>query len=89
MFSLKTIDIAIGVALLYLLLTLAASAVLEIVSSILNWRAHILHDAIANMLRNSSLATVDEIYANPLILALCRNLSNHTGGPGRRRPGLT
>jgi hypothetical protein len=73
MLSLKTIDIAIGVALLYLLLTFAAGALVELVSSLANWRAKILHDAIGNMLQNSPLASVDEIYANPQVLALCRN----------------
>jgi hypothetical protein len=73
MISLKTIDVAIGVAFLYLLITFAAAALVEILSTARNWRAKMLHDAIANMLNNSSLADVEEIYNNPLVLALCRN----------------
>jgi len=73
MFSLKTIDVAIGVVLLYLLLTFAAATLLEMFSVIRNWRAQMLHDAIGNMLQHSSLASVDDIYDHPQILALCRN----------------
>src|ERR1035438_268283 len=72
MLSVKTIDLAIGMALLYLLLTFAASALLELVSLAANWRPQMLHDGIANMLKDSSLATVDEIYDHPQILALNR-----------------
>ena len=73
MVPLKTIDVAIGIAFLYLLLTFCASAVVEVISNILNWRAFMLHDAIRNMLQKSVLVTVDEIYNNPLVIALCRN----------------
>ncbi len=71
--QLKAIDVAIGVAFLYLLLTFGASAVVEIWSTARNWRALMLHDAIRNMLMQGSLVTVDNIYSNPLVLALCRN----------------
>jgi hypothetical protein len=73
MVQLKAIDVAIGVIFLYLLLTFIASALVEILSTIRNWRAEMLHDAIGNMLAHSPLVTVGEIYANPLVLALCRN----------------
>jgi hypothetical protein len=73
MLSVKTIDLAIGVVLLYLLLTFAASALLELLSVAANWRAQMLHDAVANMLQDSTLATVEDIYNNPQILALSRN----------------
>lgn len=73
MASLKTIDVAIGVAFLYLLLTFGASAIVEIVATARNWRALMLHDAIKNMLSHGSLVTVENIYSNPLVLALCRN----------------
>ncbi len=82
MFSLKTIDLAIGVVLLYLLLTFVASALLELFSMAANWRGQMLHDAIGNMLKNSTLATVEEIYSHPQILALCR------GGAARSRLDL-
>jgi hypothetical protein len=69
---LKTIDVAIGIALLYLMLTFAASAFVEIVSTICNWRAEMLHDAIMNMLGGSRLLCADDIYGNPLIQSLGR-----------------
>ena len=64
---------AVGVTFLYLVRAFLASAVVEFISNWRNWRAHMLHDAIANMLAGSSLVTVDQIYANPIILAFCRN----------------
>ena len=73
MIQLKTVDVAIGVVFLYLLLTFIASALVEILSTIRNWRPEMLHDAIGNMLAHSPLVTVKEIYSNPLVLALCRN----------------
>jgi hypothetical protein len=69
---LKTIDVAIGIALLYLMLTFAASAFVEMVSTICNWRAKMLHDAIVNMLGGSRLLYAEDIYENPLIQALGR-----------------
>jgi hypothetical protein len=72
MVPLKAIDVAIGIAFLYLLLTFGASAAVEMFSSARNWRAQMLHDAIENMLGKNSLLTVDDIYKNPLVLALCR-----------------
>jgi len=73
MLPLKTVDVAIGIAFLYLLLTFVASAIVEIVSMVRNWRAWMLHDAIQNMLKESRLLQVDEIYGSPLVLALGRN----------------
>jgi len=69
----KTLDVAIGVTFLYLVLAFLSSAVVEFISNWRNWRAQMLHDAIANMLDGSSLMTVDEIYTNPIVLAFCRN----------------
>jgi hypothetical protein len=70
--QLKVVDVAIGVAFLYLLLTFCASAFVELVSTTLNWRAQMLHDSIQNMLNSSCLITVRDIYSNPQVLALCR-----------------
>src|ERR1051325_5812837 len=69
----KTVDIAIGLVFLYLLLTLVASALVEIISTCLNWRARMLHDAIGNMLKASQLVTTEEIYRSPLVTALNRD----------------
>src|SRR5271166_3629668 len=72
MVPLKTIDVAIGIAFLYLLLTFGASAVVEMFSTTRNWRARMLHDAIKNMLGENALVSATDIYNNPLVLALCR-----------------
>jgi hypothetical protein len=68
----KTVDVVIGVALLYLLLTFVASALLEFISAARNWRALMLHDTIRNMLNDSKLLGVNEVYQSPLVLALGR-----------------
>jgi hypothetical protein len=73
--SLKTIDVAIGIIFLYLLLTFLASAIVELISRILNWRARNLYDAIENMFANSKLLCADDVYKNPLVIALSRNAS--------------
>lgn len=73
MVPLKTIDVAIGIVLLYLLVTFGATAILELISTTRNWRALMLHDAIKNMLSESPLVTVDNVYSHPLVIALCRN----------------
>jgi hypothetical protein len=72
MVPLKAVDVAVGVAFFYLLLTFGASAVLELIANTLNWRAQMLHDAIKNMLDKSFLVTVENIYGNPQVLALFR-----------------
>ena len=78
MVQLKAIDVAIGIAFLYLLITFGASAIVEFISTTLNWRAHMLHDAIENMLENSRFVAVRDIYNNPQVLALCRNNAAHS-----------
>ena len=91
---LKTVDVAIGIAFLYLLLTFVASALVEIVSTICNWRAQMLHDAIENMMCGSQLLCVEQIYDNPLIRTLGRNGAakswlDFTEGFGWRPHGTT
>src|ERR1700720_1144812 len=71
----KTLDVAIGVTFLYLLLTFVASAIVELISTSRNWRARMLHDAIRNMLRWSGLVTIDDVYGSPLIVALSREVA--------------
>lgn len=72
MVQLKAVDVAIGIAFFYLLLTFGASAFVELIANTLNWRARMLHDAIKNMLDKSFLVSVDDIYDNPQVLALFR-----------------
>jgi hypothetical protein len=69
----KTLDVAIGIAFLFLIVTFVASALVELISTILNWRAQMLYDAIGNMLKSCNFLTVTDIYDNPLIVALGRN----------------
>lgn len=72
----KTVDVAIGLALLYLLVTFAASALVEFLSTARNWRARMLYGAIGNMLEGSSLLKVADIYESPLIWALSRGYAD-------------
>jgi hypothetical protein len=70
---LKALDVAIGISLLYLLTTFAASAIVEFISNWRNWRGEMLHAGIGNMLGGSELLTADRIYGNPLVLGLARD----------------
>src|SRR5262249_43029615 len=70
--SLKTIDVAIGIIFLYLLLTFLASAIVEVISRILNWRARNLHDAIKTMLSGNTWRRGGRVTQNPLVVALGR-----------------
>ena len=69
---LRELDVAFGIIVLYLLLAFLASACTEIIATIGNWRARMLHDAIGNMLQTSGLASVDDVYNHPLIRSLGR-----------------
>ena len=60
--QLKAIDVAIGMAFLYLLLTFLASAVVELVSNIRNWRSQILYFALEKMLEGNSAVDVKLFY---------------------------
>jgi hypothetical protein len=70
---LKPLDVAIGLAFFFLLLTFVASALVEMVSNLRNWRAEMLYAAIDNMLKNSDLVTSENVYQNPQVKALSRN----------------
>jgi hypothetical protein len=71
----KTLEVAIGVVFLYVLLTFAASALIELISAARNWRPKVLHDSIAAMLSDCALVTVKDIYENPLVRGLGRGSS--------------
>lgn len=73
MTQLKAIDVGIGLAVFYLVLTFGASALVEMISLARNWRGRILWDAIDNMLTGSPLVSVQDVYNNPLIKALGQN----------------
>lgn len=69
---LKSLDVAIGLIFLFLLVTFLASTLLEIISSIRNWRAEMLHGAISNMLPGDLVSAAD-VYNDPQIAALGRD----------------
>lgn len=63
-----TLDTAIGIVLLYLLLALIVSTVQELLASALEWRAKNLYAAIADMLqRGNAPPLVQDLYQHPLI----------------------
>src|SRR5262245_51177916 len=69
----KTLDVAIGVVFLYLLITLIASALVEGLSLLRNWRAHLLYSTIQEMLPAGGLVDADQLYASQLIASLGRS----------------
>jgi hypothetical protein len=70
--TLKALDTAIGVVLLYLLLTLGASVLVEVISNLRNWRGRMLYDAIGNMLEGNGLIKGKDLYDSPFIVTLGR-----------------
>lgn len=70
---LKTLEVAIGVVFLYLLLTFVASAILEGIAILFNWRAKTLYQTIDVMFHGDQLVSARKIYQNPLVRALGRN----------------
>ena len=70
---LKTLEVAIGVVFLYLLLTFVASAILEGIAILFNWRAKMLYLTIDVMFQGDPLVSARKIYRNPLVRALGRN----------------
>jgi hypothetical protein len=53
MFGLQTLDVILGLAFVYLVLSLGCSAIKEMISQWLNWRAETLRDGIRNMLSSA------------------------------------
>ncbi|HTS54858.1 MAG TPA: hypothetical protein VMH26_16420 [Burkholderiales bacterium] len=68
MFGSGAIDVAIGLAFVFALLSLICSSVAELVSQLLGWRAKTLEQAIRNLI--SDQATRDAFYRHPLIQSL-------------------
>ncbi len=91
--GLPALDVAIGMALLYLILSLLCSAVQEAIASVLNWRATMLEQGVRNLLGGGFESTKDpdarsaraayELYQHPLINALYRE---RLIGTGQRLP---
>lgn len=80
MFGSIVLEVLIGLALVYLLLSLVCSTIQEAVSAMRNWRGKMLREAIARLLgesiRDARAATAGSwtarIYAHPLVEALQR-----------------
>jgi hypothetical protein len=72
------LQVAIGMIFVWIILAVITSQVQEWIASILAWRAHMLEDAIENMLADPGLK--DKLYDHPLIKGLYSN-------KGKRKPG--
>src|SRR3954465_8678678 len=73
------LDVAIGIAFLYLIMSLIASAVAELIESLLHYRARDLERGIREFVRDPKL--VEEIYNHPLVNGLFKGQydANHKG----------
>lgn len=80
MFGSGAIDVAIGLAFVFALLSLICSSVTELVSQLLGWRAQTLEQGIRNLVTDQ--ATRDAFYSHPLI----RSLGNPKSSGERARP---
>jgi hypothetical protein len=76
MFSFAALEVALGLIFVYLILSLACTAMNETVSSLLSWRAKFLRHGIANLLdpanHSNGLVLAGQLYAHPLVNALIR-----------------
>src|SRR2546423_2621172 len=63
---------------LYLLLTFVASAVVELVSNVWNWRARMLYASIEQMLADGRTLAAATVYEHPLVTSLTTNRSQHS-----------
>jgi len=68
MFGSGAIDVAIGLAFVFALLSLICSSVTELISQLLGWRARTLEEGIRNLI--SDPATREAFYRHPLIRSL-------------------
>ena len=80
-FGSAILDVAIGLFFLYLLLSLLASAIQEVLASLLDWRAKTLTQGLANLLNDEQL--VAEFYAHPLIQSIHQGERKPTYIPAR------
>lgn len=72
MFGSDILDVAIGLALVFLLLSLIATAIREGIESVFKTRALYLERGIREMLEGDAHALVGEIYEHPLVAGLYR-----------------
>lgn len=85
MFDFAALEVALGLIFVYLILSLACSALNETISSIFSWRAKFLREGVANVLdpenHAKGLELVTTVYRHPLINGLIRPVSRR----GRQR----
>src|SRR6266404_77132 len=84
MFGSTVLEVAIGLALVYLLLSLVCSSINEFIGRLLSWRSKTLEKAIKTMLQDleasNNLKVGAEILNNPLIKGLTGEKQAWTGG---------
>jgi len=77
MFNSAILDIAIGMVLLYVLISLLCSAINELISQLLKMRAKNLEEGLVNLLHSKEGNTlVAEVYKHPLISGLSKKDGN-------------
>lgn len=73
MFGSAILDVVIGIAFVYLLVSLIASAVKEWISRLLKWRAETLQEGIRRLLDDPEMTDLaKQLYDHPLIAGLSR-----------------
>jgi hypothetical protein len=89
MFGLNALDVAIGVAFVYLLLSLICTTVNEWIAGILQWRGKTLADAISVLLtgvpapKDGKPPIVQQLYDHPLLASLRRGTRDPSYIPPR------
>jgi hypothetical protein len=66
----EILDVAVGLGLVYLLLSIVCTALNELIAQALGWRAKTLQRGIASMLRDPRLT--ERFYAHPLIRSMAK-----------------
>jgi hypothetical protein len=70
MFGSSVLEVAIGLVLVYLMLSLVCSAINEYIGRLFNWRSKMLEEAMRNMLEGlNDKSLVDKVVSDPLITA--------------------
>ncbi len=80
MSGMVALEVAIGLAFVYLILSLICSAVQELIAQVMSWRSATLQDGIRNLLRDPNLKDAKdkvrdlagEVYAHPLVKKLAK-----------------
>ena len=73
MFNSAILEVAIGMAFLYILLSLFCSSIKELISQILSMRANNLQEGIKSLLNSDEASTLaEEVYKHPLIKNLAK-----------------